>query len=360
MNRAIVASVCLLALAIAVVGYYALPRTAAEDAAVASVNGEPVAMATLERAMRGQRAAVIEYFRKKGLATVDKRFWHTRFGGEVPIDVLKNRALQAVVKERVELALAKSVGLIADTSDEDLMREKAEENERRAKAVRNGEPIYGPVKLDTGMFMAYYFSNLTIWLKDKLAQTKLAATDEQLRSYYDSIKELRFKREDTLDFALVSVSYLGEDGSGASGKKRQAQEALTAIRERIVRDEDLDAAVADIRKEYPDLEAVVARRTFSPGNARTYARYEPALFQALTSQPADRPVSEAIDESSNGSLAVFRVLDRREGGYDRFEDRAENVRNLYIDQAFEAYVDALVREADVQIDEERYAKATIE
>ncbi|RXZ83714.1 hypothetical protein EBB07_04850 [Paenibacillaceae bacterium] len=152
---------------------------------VAAVNGLFITSEELQYGLNLQRAMVVEEFLQLSEGAYHDAFWDTPVGasGETPLQALLDQALESVMDLKLELALAKEYGLLKAITYSSLMDELALENERRSRAVKAGEPVYGPVQMDEAAFIPYYVSKLRIDLQrlledDGLLDAQGSSADE--------------------------------------------------------------------------------------------------------------------------------------------------------------------------------------
>lgn len=342
---------------------------------IAEVNGDPVTAAEFRRFLAQQRAAVIDHFTRTRGTVVDERFWRTEFDGETPADAAKRLALEAAVRFKVELGLAREHGLIPETSREYLLVEMEKENARRSEAARSGLPVYGPVRFDENGFVEYFLGRIVTHLKESMAERELDATDERLRRHYESIKDELFRLEDEVRYEEFSVSYLADGARVDAGLKEAARETLEAVRQRLERGETAEAAIREAERE-PERRGTAepaardaeqaggpgvrhAERLLNGDTARTLYRSLPELYEAVTRLTDADPVSPVIDDAASGRLVLARLIERQPQGYRSFEEQKANVRSHYLNIAYDAYVQRLVRNADVMLAEDAYRKIDV-
>src|SRR4051794_13951654 len=80
------------------------------DNVLARVDGEPITIAEYRRQMSMEKPMVYDFFKKKYGVDDGPAFLDTPHGGEVPLDLLRKRALEAVVRTKVQQLLMKEKG----------------------------------------------------------------------------------------------------------------------------------------------------------------------------------------------------------------------------------------------------------
>ncbi|MBD2866971.1 hypothetical protein [Paenibacillus arenilitoris] len=361
-NRmAIVICAFVLAAGLAIVGFVSSGESAEgpDEAIVVTVNGDPVTAVEFSRLLRKQRAAVIDDFKRTYGAEPDKGFWHTEFNGEVPADTAKQRALSEAVKLKLQLNLSKSYGIIQGTSYSDLLAEMEKENARRSAALHAGRPVYGPIRFDEHTFIDWYISKVLIELKEKLFSDAIAVTDKQLREHYEMIKDDWFRLEDSVRFHEISVSYTRDGLQSDRVKQKQAKERMEAVKQLLERGKTAEEAVNQLQSETGELELVFTEEHFNNDSARKYFKSQPELYEWLADPANADRVSAVIDNPAAGRYVLAKIVGRESGGYSSYEEQVRQVRNHYTDVKFDEYLNKLIDEAEVRV-EDRYYKLSME
>src|ERR1035437_10378430 len=179
------------------------------NATVATVNNEPICIAELKNEMQIDRSDTISYFQSKGI-TVGKKFWTTKYGGQTPAEYLRQVALNKMKRINVEQILAKKSGIVSDISYKNMIKEFEQENQRRALAVKNSQPIYGVAEFTIGTYFTDKISKLEISLKAELAKSggALESNDTNLKAHYEATKDVLYKKLDTFTLKSFSFDYI--------------------------------------------------------------------------------------------------------------------------------------------------------
>lgn len=67
-------------------------QTHHEDTYIAKVNGEEIHVSEFQRAIKANKAGIINYFYEKYDAGQSAVFWSTPFGNEIPLELIKEKA----------------------------------------------------------------------------------------------------------------------------------------------------------------------------------------------------------------------------------------------------------------------------
>ncbi|RAV04614.1 hypothetical protein [Paenibacillus sp. YN15] len=316
---------------------------------VARVNGDSVSAAELKYFAGLRRASVIDEFSRKYGVEFGEGFWIRQVQGQTPLELLRKQALTDVVRLKVVLQLARREGVIQDTSFAAVEEEMGKENERRKKAVANGEPIYGPVRFEASTFVPFYQSKLAVVLKEKLAATVLAATEEQLKAHYEAYKRNLFPVEDRIRFEKAAVSYR-LNGKDSAETKQAAQAAAAELRRRLAEGQSVaDAAVGLSSAVREEAVAYVKELVLDSATASRMFKSEPLLYEALRSAGPDQSVLPVQDDRAAGCYVVAKVNGREAVDYISYEESRDLVKKHYLDIAFEAYIDEQTRIAAVDL-----------
>lgn len=160
-----------------------------EESFIATVNGDQISVREFKNALINLRTDIFTYFNQKYGAEISNDFWTRTFNGEVPIELVKRKALDNCIKVRIQYALAKREGILQDTSYSSFLRSLDEENNRRKAAIEKKQVIYGPVQYSESNYFAYTLSNLTSKLINKLDEKELKAEESELKLFYEKNKE---------------------------------------------------------------------------------------------------------------------------------------------------------------------------
>lgn len=341
--------------------YYASAGANSSRAPVAEVNGSVITAQEFKNELEQQRATVIDYFYRSKGVEYGKNFWKTDFNGEKPENTAKKRALEEIIRLKIELELARQHDLIQGTSYDDLLQEMDKENKRRLAAVKAREPIYGPVQLDESTFMNYYISKLRIELKEKLSEEELSVTEEELKQHYELVKDTLFTNEDRIRFQKISVSYKEDVQSNTNNQKKQlVKKRMDSIKLLLDKGKEMDEAVRELQGENEAFAVRYTEEDFNNDTASTYFKSQAVLYSVLTDNLSVNQVSPVLDETMQGEYVLVKVTERETSGYKSFDDNERNVWKNFLDTAYGDYLGKLIREAKVDIHESNYKRITVD
>ncbi|MCL6456680.1 MAG: hypothetical protein K6T85_01615 [Gorillibacterium sp.] len=336
------------------------PKAFSNETPIVEVNGYGITAAEFDLSLQRQRTSVIDYFQQAYRTTFSDSFWTTEVQGEVPLHVLKERALNESVRFRIVLDLAKEHGLIKRLTYADLKKELEQENKRRMAAIRKGEPVYGPETFHEADFLPYYISKLEIGLKEILAENELAAATEQFRLHDSESKSESLIPEQTIRYLEISLSYRDITSETATDIiKQTAKEQMVNIRNKLLQGLDGEAAITEANANTHKPFAIhYGEEQLDKVTVRTIFKSSPELYGWLTSEREEDSVSPLLDEAMLGEYVLVKVIhqDAIQESTDQEGQQAINA----LDQVYEAYVLSRVQEANVSIHEVQYAKISIQ
>jgi hypothetical protein len=316
------------------------------DTWVAKVNGEPVSARLFQRRMVRNRALTYQYFRQEHGVGDSADFWTTSYGGEVPLERLKQQALDECVRIKVEQALAKKTGVIADISYSGFLASLAAENERRKRAVAAGEPIYGPMQYREDTYFTYVFSNMVIELKRRLGRGELSPTEDQLREHYGRTKDTLYKLDDRVEVWMIRVPFKLRPEESEGLTREDARARIGDAKARLDEGEEFELVAAAYNEDES-----LKERTFDDDSRRFDERRRPQLRKAAESLSAGE-ISDIVEERS--AFHILMCVEREEVGHMPYDKVRHNVRGNYIDGQYEELVEELARAATVEINQPAY------
>ncbi|WP_162259684.1 peptidylprolyl isomerase [Paenibacillus sp. Soil766] len=358
-KKIVVALLIVIPIAVSVM-YYASAGANSSRAPVAKVNGSVITSQEFESELEEQRATVIDYFYRLNGAEYGKNFWKTDVNGDNPEDTAKMWALKEIIRFKIELELAQQHGLIQGTSYDDLLQEMDKENKRRIAAVNARETIYGPVQLDESTFMNYYLSKLRTQLKEKLSEVELRVTEAELKQHYELVKDTLFTKEDRIRFQKIAVSYKENVQSSTNNpKKPLTKKLMDSIKISLDKGKEMDETVRELQGQNEAIAVRYTEEEFNSDTASTYFKSQAVLYSVLTDSLEANQVSSVLDETMQSEYVLVKVVERETGGYKSFDENERNVWKNYVDTTYGAYLDKLIREAKVEINESNYKSMPI-
>lgn len=320
------------------------------EATVFTVNGEPVSKDEFLNVMSGLRANVFSYFVQKYGVADSSKFWTTSVQGEIPIEVLKQKALDKLKTIKTEQIVMKNYGIASDISYSGFLDNLKAENERRKKAVEKKQVIYGPQQFDASGYYDILHGNRMEELKNKLAGKELASNEEEIKNAYDENKETMYKKIDSIKYEKIVLSYLDEKGHSSSDKKKMAASMAAKIKEDTNKGLKFEDIVRDYKKqdksdvEYKQLE-------FNESTYKTDSRTYPQLTTTLN-ELKNGQISDIIEE--NASFIIVKVLEKSMPSYNTLDEVREQVKKELTDKKVDEFINKLVHESKLTVDNKAY------
>lgn len=315
---------------------------------VVTINGMPVPEDEYKLHLSSSIAITYNYFHHKYGAKDHDDFWTTSYEGEVPLEYVKAKTNEKLIHIKVLQKLAIEEGLIHDFHYDDFLV-KWDEDNRRGKATHEaGGIIYGPIKNSIRNYYNYLFSNLVIKLKRKLNQTRFAASDSTLKSYYETIKGEYFRYTPSIEVAYLEFPYK------SSSQKEIALKEAHAAQKRVLE----GAAVEALTGEFPL--AHYGRVTYSD-TALIYGEENPDRVRrklALQLNPGDIKVLYT-QESMNSGIYLMQCLGRSPERTLSFSTVKQDVLWYYQEAKYSKLVDSLKQNAVVRFNQTLYQSIKI-
>lgn len=154
----IVASIMLVGIILAVI----LSKNVSEKETVAKINGTDVSYGEFALLAESLKSDVVTYFYTTHNVNEGIDFWDkdSDFGGEIPLEVLKEKTLSAVKEIKIEQELMVEYGVVneSDTTYEAFKELLEQENKRRADIIKSGGEVYGPQEYSASGYYQYLHS----------------------------------------------------------------------------------------------------------------------------------------------------------------------------------------------------------
>ena len=140
----------------------AAPLTSSPNPAdrILTYNGAAVPFRALNLYLVRDRSTVLSEYQNRGVDIQDPSFWQTPVAGKTPAQQLVDSARTDVVQLQAQLDVIREAGIAGPTSYDEIVRAWQVENHRRAAAVLQGTPIYGPKQYSEPDYLDYLLGNL--------------------------------------------------------------------------------------------------------------------------------------------------------------------------------------------------------
>lgn len=167
----------------------AAPLTGEEDPVVVTINGEPVSAGEYSLVMGRQAPRVFAFMKRKNNLDDHSGYWSPDTGPDGPFAKLRAAVLEELTRIKVQQAMAKQKGLVADISFGTFRKGFLKENERRRESIAAGTVIYGPQQHNESAYYYILFDDLAYRLQRKVCQEEAPAIPEsEIRKFYEEHK----------------------------------------------------------------------------------------------------------------------------------------------------------------------------
>ncbi len=310
--------------------------------AVAEVNGDPISVRLFERRLARNRFSAFQHFGTTYGSKPGADFWTTAYDGETPAEWLKKRTLDECVRIKVELGLAKSEGIIGSTSYAAFLQALDNENERRRKALAAGEPIYGPQQYREDEFFLYVTNNVRTALQKKLWHGRLHASEDTLREYYESVKDIHYDRGHSATVWAIEIHYGVSTGYEGSLTREEAKAKIEEVKRRLNAGERFEDLAAEHNQNGEVHEYVFDFETRSMDKSHRASRRDEAMSLY------EGEVSGIFEEMS--AFFILKCVEKEALGHQPFDEVKGSVQRPYVQQKYQELVAELVESASVEID----------
>jgi hypothetical protein len=318
---------------------------------VAWVNHEPVTTGEFRQQILLKRGDVIAYFRTTYGARYDRYFWSTAYGGEIPSEVVKERAMEEIKKIKIQLLLAKKEGLIEHIDYQSLMKEMEEENKRRRRAIAKNQVVYGQEAFDEQTFMCHLLAVLRNTLKERLSD-KWTITDREIRNYYEAIKDFYYVQNTRMKARETSLSYVSGDGDIDAEMKADCHHTMLELEKKLKKGECLDTAAGELKKNRRFSISLFDFETAQPDTA-----INPELRSIL---PELTPGMAGTAIDTGESFSLVQCLEKENITYEAYEKIKDNLKTRYLEFAYDEYINDLANNAGLRIADDVYEQMAVD
>lgn len=260
---------------------------------------------------------------------------------------IQQLALEEAVRIKVQQIEAKKHGIIKAFSYKNFKKQLEEENQRREKALKNGEKVYGPVSFDESAFYDYTLSNTVIKLKEALAGDTFVPAAGELKKLYESKKQ-RYKKSDTIKVSQIEISFINNQNDVDEKLKEDARNKINEVKKRLNQGESF----AKLAKEYNESKQV-EEFVMDESTARQDANVRAAIKEKAENL---KPGTYSEIFEFNGAYNMIKTIEKKSAGYYTLDEVKVEIKARYIDEKYEAYMDEKVQAASVKIEKDVVAK----
>ncbi|WP_411348440.1 hypothetical protein [Paenibacillus sp. WLX2291] len=159
---------------------------------VAVINGSEVTDQELSFYMRQLRSQVQNEWQQRHGQIVTAQDWTIQQNGQSPLQLLQQRALDEIKRDKALLLTAQKQGLIGGISYADITADMEQENQRRAQDIASGNIVYGLSSFTPESYYSHLLTALRTELKKRLGQQDgdpLYVSDDEVQQYFDQHPE---------------------------------------------------------------------------------------------------------------------------------------------------------------------------
>jgi len=184
------------------------PAPPLPDATALTVDETPVPFRAVSVFLARERSDIVAQAQASGADVAAAGFWDTPIRGTTPAQSLVDRAEASVVRLQIELDAAEHAGVSAPHTYADLVQAWTAENDRRAAALRAGEPVYGPPSLSESDFIDYFLGALRQEVSEALASAgAIDGSATAVQSYRGEHPEAADAPEEAVRLSALEEQY---------------------------------------------------------------------------------------------------------------------------------------------------------
>jgi len=313
---------------------------------VMRINGIPVTRDEFLFYMKKERTAVTNYFYQTYGVKANEQVWTKKYGTERPIDVLKEKAKQACIYDKVIQGLAAEHGIIKDISYRGFLSRLKMLNKEREEKASKGETLYGIVKFTQLQYYLQEMSTLKAELQEKLENKHIFVSEEEIRERYNERYDI-YNNDSNIKIAEIHIpfvlDYMAEDVK-TNGNIRSLEEASSLIYE-IKKQLDEGADFDELCKTYTGeepLEMVIPLDDSSNDPSSTKA--------ILVRNAFGLKKGEHSEPFENGfGFSIIKLIDDKAWRSVPYSEAYTSIYNTILSEKYEDYLIKQVQLAEVKV-----------
>lgn len=327
-TRLIIALVIIIGIFTFFVGMTRINFSESNERTIATVNGYPITEQEFSLFIERNVSAAHHNLQK-----TNPEYSSDELDAEV-----KRLALDESITAKAYQVLAKEVGLAEDISFAAFMEQLSLENAQRKKAVANGDIVYGLIEFDVQTYQSYKQSNLILDLKDELAKTVTAVTDEEVQHYFDNIDE---NEEIPTIYTVEQLTFqFNASPDTYDDAREQAWQLCENAYERALAGESLET----LSQEYSS--AKYATQEYSSAVKMDEMQSKRGVYDQLFTTPLG---GCSVPAEVNGGVSFFRVLKAEQCLDKEFDDMDSRIRILLESEKFDKYFEQYLNTLEIEI-----------
>lgn len=332
-----------LAAAVSIIVFNELKTQVNDFEIIATVDGYNIYAKELSQKMNEEKGYIIEEYADSYDGAIDEKFWNAEINGKKPIEELRSRALEKLIRYKQEQKIAVDNGVI-DKQEADyqvFLQNLEKENNERSQKIANGQPVYGAKNYTESSYFVYIYSNMQIENRKALSKKgkDLYADENVLKEWYESVKEEKYIKADTYKFDNYCIYCEGNEND-MGYTEAQAVEVMKKVKAALEDGKDIQYINENICKD-----VVVNNVDVNDENISSIQKSAPIFFEQIPALNKS-DVSEVIFENNTCFVSVCKS--RKAGGFKEFSEYKNAIYSEYIAEKYEAYVDEKVKNAKVE------------
>ena len=287
-------------------------------------------LALYENDCRAQVAS--DFYNKYQLDPNKDGFWETQVHGETPKEVLRQMAMDRLVRDTVERVKASQYGISADITLKDLKRSLEKENKKR----QSSEGIsYGPGQYGLMEYISRTQMEVRDELKGKLMEERLKPSQEQLKELYDDADPSLFDKG-----CRARIGIYMYYGMKAGEYPEELKKVWSFVEKELAERKEPGDIIhglnqwPEARIEYEEVEYDTS--DFPRDNQEMAWLAEQTRFM----EPGQS--SGVLDYGA--SQGILQVLDKHDYGRAGYEESVTLLRNMWLEKAYEEYIKQCMEE----------------
>lgn len=299
------------------------------DRVVMRIDNHPITQEHVTLYENDLRAEVTSYFYQKYQSDPnEKEFWNTSVQGEIPAEVLREKAMDELLLDTVERIEAVKYGIPTDITLDEMKKSLEAENRKRKDG---GQISYGPQEYGLMEYCSKTQMEARDALKEKLLESKLKPTREQLLELYEHGDPSYFDRGSRAT-AGIYLYY----GMKVGEYPQELQEVWKFVKEEIAKGIEPGEIVAAVGTNF----SVIIEYEEAQYDTDNLPRdnQETAWLVEQTKDMKSGQCSDVLDYGA--SQAVINVLDKTDYGKAGFEESQTLLMNMWINESYTDYLRA--------------------
>lgn len=279
------------------------------------------------------RAEVTSYFYNKyQLDPNEYGFWETEIHGEIPGEMLKQRAMERLAWDTAERRKASEYGILTDITLKDIKGSLKEENKKRQSS---SSVSYGPGTYGLMEYISRTQMETRDRLKEKLAEGILKPTEDQLKELYDHADPSLFDKGCRARIGIYMFY-----GMKAGEYPEELKKVWSFVEKGLAEGMEPESVVngineqSEVKIEYEEVKYDTANLPRD--------NQEMAWLAEQTRFMSKGQISGILDYGA--SQGILKVLEKQDYGKAGYEESETLLRNMWLEKAYPEYIEQCMKE----------------